>query len=128
MRTQAIKLSLTPPPENTTLERRRHYGLINHQYDPNQRHRHLCGIGQRLYRANENFARDIGAGLKTLVGGEIKAYTQMMSEARQIAIGRMVDEAKALGANAVVGFRLESSTVMAGASELIAYGTAVIVK
>jgi uncharacterized protein YbjQ (UPF0145 family) len=76
----------------------------------------------------KNFARDIGAGLKTLVGGEIKAYTQMMSEARQIAIGRMVDEAKALGANAVVGFRLESSTVMAGASELIAYGTAVIVK
>jgi len=76
----------------------------------------------------KNFARDIGAGLKTLVGGEIKAYTQMMSEARQIAMGRMVDEAKALGANAVVGFRLESSTVMAGASELIAYGTAVIVK
>jgi uncharacterized protein YbjQ (UPF0145 family) len=76
----------------------------------------------------KNFARDIGAGLKTLVGGEIKAYTQMMSDARQIAIGRMVDEAKALGANAVVGFRLESSTVMAGASELIAYGTAVIVK
>ena len=76
----------------------------------------------------KNFARDIGAGLKTLVGGEIKAYTQMMSEARQIAIGRMVDEAKALGANAVVGFRLESSTVMAVASELIAYGTAVIVK
>jgi len=76
----------------------------------------------------KNFARDIGAGLKTLVGGEIKAYTQMMTEARQIAIGRMVDEAKAMGANAVVGFRLESSTVMAGASELIAYGTAVIVK
>jgi uncharacterized protein YbjQ (UPF0145 family) len=76
----------------------------------------------------KNFARDIGAGLKTLVGGEIKAYTQMMSDARQIAIGRMVDEAKSLGANAVVGFRLESSTVMAGASELIAYGTAVIVK
>jgi uncharacterized protein YbjQ (UPF0145 family) len=76
----------------------------------------------------KNFARDIGAGLKTLVGGEIKAYTQMMNDARQIAIGRMVDEATSLGANAIIGFRMESSTVMAGASELIAYGTAVIVK
>ncbi len=77
---------------------------------------------------SKNFARDIGAGLKTLVGGEIKAYTEMMNEARQIAIGRMVKEAEGLGANAIVGVRLESSTVMAGASEIIAYGTAVRVE
>lgn len=77
---------------------------------------------------SKNFARDIGAGLKTLVGGEVKAYTEMMNEARQIAIGRMVKEAESLGANAIIGVRLESSTVMAGASEMIAYGTAVTVK
>lgn len=77
---------------------------------------------------SKNFARDIGAGKKTLVGGEIKAYTEMMNEARQIAIGRMVKEAEGLGANAIVGVRLESSTVMAGASEIIAYGTAVRVE
>ena len=77
---------------------------------------------------SKNFARDFGASLKTLVGGEIKAYTQMMNDARQIAIGRMVKEAEALGANAIIGVRLESSTVMAGASEMIAYGTAVTVE
>lgn len=77
---------------------------------------------------SKNFARDFGASLKTLVGGEIKAYTQMMNDARQIAIGRMVKEAEALGANAIIGMRLESSTVMAGASEMIAYGTAVTVE
>ncbi|WP_432620806.1 YbjQ family protein, partial [Butyricicoccus sp.] len=64
-------------------------------------------------------------GMKTLVGGEIVGYTQMLEEARQIAVKRMVDEAKALGADAIIGVRYGSSQVMAGAAEVIAYGTAV---
>ena len=63
--------------------------------------------------------------MKTLVGGEIVGYTQMLEEARQIAVKRMVDEAKALGADAIIGVRYGSSQLMAGAAEVIAYGTAV---
>lgn len=73
----------------------------------------------------KHVGKDIMAGLKTLVGGEIKGYADMMNEARKIAIGRMVEEAEGKGANAIVGFRLQSSAVMQGASEIIAYGTAV---
>ena len=76
----------------------------------------------------KHIGRDFAAGLKTLVGGEIKGYTEMMEEARQIAVGRMVEDAEKQGANAIVGFRLQTSAVMAGASEIIAYGTAVIVE
>lgn len=76
----------------------------------------------------KHIGRDFAAGLKTLVGGEIKGYTEMMEEARQIAVGRMVEDAESQGANAIVGFRLQTSAVMAGASEIIAYGTAVIVE
>ena len=65
------------------------------------------------------------AAVKTLVGGEIAGYTEMLNEARQIATKRMVDEADALGADAVVGIRYGSSTVMQGAAEIVAYGTAV---
>ena len=73
----------------------------------------------------KNIGRDFMAGMKTLVGGEIVGYTEMLNEARQIAVKRMVDEAKALGADAVIGVMYGSSQVMAGAAEVIAYGTAV---
>ena len=65
------------------------------------------------------------AGMKTLVGGEIVGYTEMLVEARQLATKRMVDEAEALGADAVIGIRFGSSSVMQGAAEVLAYGTAV---
>ena len=74
---------------------------------------------------SKNFGRDFMAALKTLVGGEITGYTEMLNEARQIATKRMVDEATALGADAVVGVRYGSSAVMQGAAEVVAYGTAV---
>ena len=74
---------------------------------------------------SKNFGKDFMAGMKTLVGGEIKGYTEMLVEARQIATKRMVDEARALGADAVVGVTYGSSAVMQGAAEVIAYGTAV---
>ena len=72
--------------------------------------------------------RDFMAGMKTLVGGEIVGYTEMLIEARQIATKRMVDEAETLGADAVINIRFGSAAVMQGAAEVIAYGTAVKLK
>ena len=77
---------------------------------------------------SKNFGRDFMAGMKTLVGGEITGYTEMLVEARQIATKRMVDEANALGADAVINIRFGSAAVMQGAAEVVAYGTAVKLK
>ena len=74
---------------------------------------------------SKNFGRDFMAGMKTLVGGEITGYTEMLVEARQIATKRMVDDAEAMGADAVIGIRYTSASVMQGAAEITAYGTAV---
>ena len=72
-----------------------------------------------------NAIRDIGASLKTLVGGELVKYNEMMNDARALATKRMVEEAKSLGADAVVGIRYSSAAIMQGAAEVMAYGTAV---
>ena len=74
---------------------------------------------------SKNVVRDVFAGLKTLVGGEIAGYTEMLNDARNIATKRMVNEASHLGADAIVNVRFMTSSVMAGASEIIVYGTAV---
>ncbi len=73
----------------------------------------------------KNIGKDLTQSFKTLVGGELKAYTEMMNDARALATKRMVEEAEALGADAVVNIRYASSAVMQGAAEVIAYGTAV---
>ena len=73
----------------------------------------------------KNFGKDIGAGLKSLVGGELKAYSDMMNEARATATKRMVAVAEALGADAIVCVRYTSASVMAGAAEILVFGTAV---
>ena len=83
------------------------------------------GIAKGTVVQSKNFGKDFMAGMKTLVGGEIAGYTEMLVEARQIATKRMVDEADALGADAVINVRFGSSAVMQGAAEVIAYGTAV---
>lgn len=75
-----------------------------------------------------NIGRDIGAGLKSIVGGEVKTYTHMTQNARDEAYNRMVNEAIELGADAVINVRFTTSMVMAGASEMLAYGTAVKLK
>ncbi len=75
-----------------------------------------------------NIGRDIMAGLRNIVGGEIKDYTVMLSQARDQAVERMVKEAKKLGANAVVGVRFTTAETMSGAAEILAYGTAVRLK
>lgn len=72
-----------------------------------------------------NVARDIGASLKTLVGGELTKYNEMMNNARALATKRMVEEAEALGADAIVAIRYSSASVMQSAAEVMAYGTAV---
>ena len=72
-----------------------------------------------------NAFKDIGSGLKTLVGGELKNYTEMMDRARAIAVERMEKEAEVLGADAVIGVRFATSSIMQSAAEVMAYGTAV---
>ena len=72
-----------------------------------------------------NLVKDFGAGLKSLVGGELKAYTQMMIEARASAEQRMIEEAQRLGADAIVGMRYMSAAITPQAAEVLAYGTAV---
>jgi len=74
---------------------------------------------------SKHLGKDMAAGFKTLVGGELKGYTQMMNEARETAITRMTKQAEALGADAVIGMRFTSSSVMQGAAEVTCYGTAI---
>lgn len=75
-----------------------------------------------------HLGRDISAGLRSLIGGEIKEYTKLMAEAREEAIQRMVEQAEEMKANAIVDTRFVTSMVISGASELLVYGTAVVVK
>ncbi|WP_195939435.1 YbjQ family protein [Romboutsia sp. 1001713B170131_170501_G6] len=75
----------------------------------------------------KHIGKDIGASFKQLVGGELTGYDEMLVEARKIAIARMVEDAKAQGANAIIGFRLTSAAVMQGAAEMLAYGTGVVI-
>lgn len=98
--------------------------LLNIDYIPGKEIEAL-GMVKGTVVQSKNIGRDFMAGMKTLVGGEIVGYTEMLIEARQIATKRMVDEAEALGADAVVNVRYGSAAVMQGAAEVIAYGTAV---
>ena len=95
-------------------------------------------IGKEIYqtlglvRGNtiraKNVFRDIGAELKSIVGGELKDYTKMMTDSREQAVERMTENAEKLGANAIVNVRFASSDIMSTASEILAYGTAVKLK
>ena len=98
--------------------------LVNIDYIPGKELEAL-GIVKGTVVQSKNFGKDFMAGMKTLVGGEIVGYTEMLNEARQIATKRMVDEAVELGADAIINSRYGSSAVMQGAAEVIAYGTAV---
>ena len=85
----------------------------------------MLGIVKGSTIQTVNAIRDIGAGLKTLVGGELKKYNEMMDHAREMATERMTEEAMKLGADAIVGVRYASSSIMQSAAEVMAYGTAV---
>ena len=98
--------------------------LLNIDYIPGKAIAAL-GLVKGSVVQSKSFGKDFMAGMKTLVGGEIEDYTAMLNEARQIATKRMVDEAEALGADAIVNLRYTTSSVMQGAAEITAYGTAV---
>ena len=85
----------------------------------------LLGLVQGNTVRAKNVGRDIMAGLKNLAGGELKGYTELLTESRQEALTRMIAQAEQLGANAIVNVRFTTSSVTSGASELYAYGTAV---
>ena len=99
--------------------------LLNIDYVPGREVAEALGIVKGTTVQSKNVGRDFMAGMKTLVGGEIVGYTEMLTEARQIAMKRMVDEATELGADAVINIRFSSSSIMQGAAEVVAYGTAV---
>ncbi len=85
----------------------------------------MLGLVRGSTIQSKHIGKDISQGFKTLVGGELTSYNEMMTEARELATKRMMGEAEALGADAVVNIRYASSAVMQGAAEVIAYGTAV---
>lgn len=88
----------------------------------------MLGLVRGSTIQSKNVGKDITQSFKTLVGGELKAYTEMMNDARALATKRMVEEAEKMGADAVVNVRYASASVMQGAAEVMAYGTAVKVK
>ena len=98
--------------------------LLNIDYFPGKNVEYIDMVKGAVVQS-KNFGRDFMAGMKTIVGGEIKGYTEMLNEARQIAIKRMVDEAESLGADAILNVRFSSAQIMQGAAEIMAYGTAV---
>ncbi len=85
----------------------------------------MLGLVKGSTIQSKNIGKDISQGFKTLIGGELKAYNEMMNDARALATKRMVEEATVLGADAVVNIRYASASVMSGAAEVMAYGTAV---
>lgn len=85
----------------------------------------MLGLVKGSTVQSKHIGKDIAQSFKTLVGGELKAYNEMMNEARALATKRMVEEAESMGADAVVNVRYASAAVMQGAAEVIAYGTAV---
>ena len=87
-----------------------------------------CGLVRGNTLRARHIGRDIAAGLRSLVGGEISDYTKMMAEAREQALDRMIEEARALGANAVVSVRFSTSYIMSNVAEILVYGTAVKVE
>ena len=99
--------------------------VVNTEYVPGHEVTQVLGLVQGNTIRAKHVGRDIAAGFKNLVGGELKGYTELLTEARRQAIERMLAQAKELGADAVVNVRFTTSAVTAGAAELYAYGTAV---
>lgn len=85
----------------------------------------MLGLVKGSTIQSKNIGKDIGQSFKTIIGGELKSYNEMMNEAREIATSRMVEDAQRLGADAIVNVRYASAAVMQGAAEVMAYGTAV---
>ncbi|MCS7108505.1 MAG: YbjQ family protein [Sulfolobales archaeon] len=98
------------------------------EYVPGFRVKKILGIVSGSVVRARNIGRDFTAFLRNIAGGEIVEYTELLAQSRDEAIKRMVEKARALGANAVIGVRLTSASIMSGAAETVAYGTAVILE
>lgn len=92
---------------------------------PNQQISSILGIARGSTVRARNVGRDIFAGFKNIIGGEIDEYTKLQAESREQALQRMIEDAQKMGADAVVNIRFSTSMIMQGASEMLAYGTAV---
>ncbi|MDW3646878.1 MAG: YbjQ family protein [Bacteroidia bacterium] len=99
--------------------------LTNIESVPGREISESLGVARGSTVRARNVGRDIFAGLKNLVGGEINEYTKLQAQAREEAIGRMIADAERLGADAVVNVRFNTAMIMAGTAEILAYGTAV---
>ena len=102
--------------------------IINTETIPGKTVVAVKGLVQGNTVRAKNIGRDIAAGFKNMVGGELKGYTELLTESRREAMTRMIAQAEALGANAVVNVRFSTSAITSGASEMMAYGTAVVVE
>ncbi len=102
--------------------------VVNTDFIPGKEIAQTLGIARGSTVRARNVGRDIMAGLKNLVGGEVSEYTQLMADSREQAIQRMIADAEKLGGDAVINVRFMTSSVMTGASEMLAYGTAVKLK
>ena len=102
--------------------------LVNTPTVPNKAIIKTLGIARGSTVRARNVGQDIFAGLKNIVGGEISEYTKLQAQSREQALQRMTEDAERMGANAIVNVRLTTSMVMQGCSEILAYGTAVILK
>jgi uncharacterized protein YbjQ (UPF0145 family) len=102
--------------------------IVNTESVPGHQIVHFYGVVSGNTVRAKNVGRDIAAAFKNLVGGELRGYTELLTEARDEAMQRMVSQAHAMGANAIVNVRFATSSVAAGAAELFAYGTAVQVR
>lgn len=92
---------------------------------PGKKVKEVLGVARGSTVRARNVGRDIFAGLKNLVGGEIEEYTKLQADSREQAMQRMVDDAKRMGADGIIAFRLNTSVITQGAAEILAYGTAV---
>ena len=102
--------------------------VSNLELVPGRRVKTHLGVVQGSTVRAKHAGKDILAGLKNIVGGELKAYTELMQEAREEAVGRMLAQAASVGANAVLNLRFATTSITAGAAEILAYGTAVVLE
>lgn len=102
--------------------------VVNTEFIPNRKIKEIRGLVQGNTVRAKHVGRDIVAGLKNIVGGELKGYTELLVESRREALTRMLAQATELGANAVVNVRFATSSITSGAAELYVYGTAVILE
>ena len=102
--------------------------LTNLEYVPGKRINKHMGLVQGSTVRSKHVGRDIMAGVKNIFGGELTGYTELLHESREEAINRMTEQAKSIGANAILNIRFSTSSITQGASELFTYGTAVVLE